>query len=55
MESDLGFGVHVHVLKNVDVDLFHPLLLKRIYDLRDHDRVEGLIVVNQAHDKRKSP
>ena len=51
VESDLGFGVHVHVLKNVDVDLFHPLLLKRIYDVRDLDRVKGFTLVNQAHDK----
>ena len=43
VESDVGFGLLVNVLQNVEVEWFDPLLLKRIYDVRDLDRVESLV------------
>ena len=35
VESDVGFGLLVNVLQNVEVEWLDPLLLKRIYDVRD--------------------
>ena len=43
VESDVGFGLLVNVLQNVEVEWFDPLLLKRIYDVRDLGRVESLV------------
>ena len=43
VESDVGFGLLVNVLQNVEVEWFDPLLLKRIYDVRDLGRVENLV------------
>ena len=43
VESDVGFGLLVNVLQNVEVEWFDSFLLKRTYDVRDLDRVESLV------------